>query len=116
AAQRLLETNGFAVEVGKVVLPLEVYRENRRTGLPQFVTSDLLLYLHQIGYDGTLRQLEERHIAPLLHDLTAALLQASRDQQTAAGPLREVARRNVAYFGVALRLLDPGAPLPADVR
>ncbi len=112
-----LEAQGFVVVPGawpQIYLP---YKRAAEAGLPIFVTTDALLHTYHILYDYTLRLAEYRHFVADLEALTQAMLEEAQAQYRAAPePVKEAARRNVAFFAVARRLLDPTAPIPAPVE
>ena len=76
--------------------------------VPIFITSDSLLHLYHIQFDETLKRVEEGEFYDELWNLDKDLLEASiEDYDSASGQEKEAARRNVAYFAVALKLLEP---------
>ncbi|EJG06670.1 hypothetical protein Metli_0706 [Methanofollis liminatans DSM 4140] len=113
-ATALLEQNGFvAIEnpfnprETDMVRPYTVLKER---GIPVFVTADSVLHLYHIQFDETMRTIEEEQFYDDLWTLDAALFNASVETMAAAdGQALEAARRNAAYFAVALALLAPSA-------
>jgi hypothetical protein len=113
-----LEENGF------VVVPAEhrefyaLYQSAQGQQKPVFVTTDSVLHVYHLLFDKVLRTAEEEYFFFDLLDLTRGMLWASQDQYQAlqGTTLEEVARRNVAYFAVALKLLDPQAEMPSEVH
>lgn len=113
----LLYKNGFTViENGTTenqfiagqTLINETYRDLKVADVPIFITSDSLLHLYHIQFDETLKRVEEEEFYDDLWKLDKALLEASiEDYNRASGAEKEAARRNVAYFAVALSLLEP---------
>jgi len=113
----LLYKNGFIViENGTAENPLtvgktlvnETYLDLKVADIPVFITSDSLLHLYHIQFDETLKRVEEEEFYDDLWKLDKALLEASiEDYNRASGAEKEAARRNVAYFAVALSLLEP---------
>ena len=109
---KLLMTNGFTIidygDVDDIVAP---YSDMKRRGVPIFVTSDTLLHLYHIQFDEILRGAEEREFFDALLDMSAAMLKRSEQDydnyDDATDPeMKEAARRNVAYFAVAVKLLQ----------
>lgn len=104
----LLSENGF------VVIPwhgddiIEPYKTLKEQGVPIFVTSDTLLHLYHIQFNEILKRIEEEEFFDQLIDTSQAMLRrADEDYRVFTNPeLKESARRNVAYFSVALRLLQ----------
>ncbi len=111
----LIARNGFGVVAsssGEDII--EPYRRLKEMGVPVLVTADTLLHLFHIQFDETLREIEEREFFGAALGLTRALLaDALRQPNQYEGQLREAAERNIAYFAVALTLLDPESEVPA---
>lgn len=113
----LLYKNGFIViENGTAenqfiagrTLVNETYKDLKVADIPIFITSDSLLHLYHIQFDETLKRVEEEEFYDDLWKLDKSLLEASiEDYNRASGAEKEAARRNVAYFTVALSLLEP---------
>ncbi|MCQ1535664.1 DUF3160 domain-containing protein [Methanosarcina sp. KYL-1] len=118
-----LKTNGFVV-IKNPYNPGEeditsMYVTLKEEEVPVFITSDSLLHLYHIQFDETLRQVEEREFYDLLWEINRALLNASVEEYNSASSsdasssdassseVKEAARRNAAYFAVALSLLQP---------
>ena len=116
--QQMLSTNGF------VVLPpdpnnsyrefYQVYENLRYESTPTFVTTDAVYHVYHLIFDKMLRDLERENFIPALQSLTSTMLQESaRQYESVAGTsLEEPALRNVAFFGVAARLLELSDSIP----
>ena len=107
--KELLRNNGFVVKdfgVENDITAPYSYLKNHE--VPVFVTSDTLLHLYHIMFDQTLKGVEEREFFDSILDLSKALFDKSiEDYETFTDPqLKEAARRNVGFFGVALSLLQ----------
>jgi len=112
----LLYKNGFVViengtenlfTAGQILVNY-TYRDLKAADVPIFITSDALLHLYHIQFDETLKRVEAEEFYDELWKLDKALLEASiEDYDSASGREKEAARRNVAYFAVALSLLQP---------
>ena len=106
--EQLLEKNGF------VVIPwhgddiVQPYKTLKEQGVPIFVTSDTLLHLYHIQFNEILKRLEEEEFFDELIDMSQAMLErAIWDYESFTdSDLKEAARRNVAYFAVALKLFQ----------
>ena len=109
---KLLESNGFVV-IKNSYNPGEeditrMYSTLKDQEIPVFITTDSLLHLYHIQFDETLRQIEEQEFYDTLWKTDLALLNASIEKYNSApGDEKEAARRNAAYFSVALSLLQP---------
>jgi hypothetical protein len=107
--KELLKNNGFIVKnFGVENDIIEPYKYLKDHEIPVFVTSDTLLHLYHILFDQTLKGIEEREFFDSILDLSKALFDKSmEDYETFTDPeLKEAARRNVGFFGVALSLLQ----------
>ncbi|RCV63104.1 Protein of unknown function (DUF3160) [Methanophagales archaeon] len=107
--RELLGNNGFVIiDYGAVDDIVAPYKHIKAKNIPIFVTSDTLLHLYHIQFDEILKGVEEREFFDELVDLSNALLvQSVQDYESFTDPeLKEAARRNVAYFAVALELLQ----------
>ena len=113
-----LQKNGFVVvEGGAVDSVIQPYETLTKLDVPIWVTPDTLLHLYHIQFDETLKEIEEREFYPDAILLTKAMLERSDAEYKAyQGELKEAARRNVAYFSVALRQFTPKAKTPSYVR
>jgi hypothetical protein len=114
----LLRTNGFVIlDYGCKDDIVSPYEDMKDEGVPIFVTTDSLLHLYHIQFKEILKGIEEREFFDELVDMSKAMLEQSvqdYDSFTDA-KLKEAARRNVAYFAVALTLLQtPTAGYPWD--
>jgi hypothetical protein len=113
-AQSLLEKNGF------VVIPTpENIKENpddfasfystlKWKDLPIFITTDSLLHYYHIFFDTTLMKLERDLFYEDIWEMSEEFLNdAIQEYKNADGDLKKSAKGNVAYFSVALKLLQP---------
>lgn len=107
-----LQNNGFVV-IENPFYPREdiitdMYWILKDKEIPIFITSDSLLHLYHIQFDETLRRIEEKEFYNAIWKMDYELLQKSiEDYETSTGDTKEAARRNMAYFAVALSLLEP---------
>jgi hypothetical protein len=111
-ALNLLEKNGFAVIKNpfnsKEEHITQPYKTLKQREIPIFITSDSLLHLYHIQFDETLRQIEEREFYDNIWEISKELLNDSIGKYNgASGDLKEVYKRNTAYFAVGLELLKP---------
>lgn len=107
--QTLLKNNGFVViDYGRVEDIVQPYTEMKEKGVPIFVTTDTLLHLYHIQFDEILKSVEEKEFFDDILDVSKTLFErAKKDYELFTNPeLKEAARRNVAYFAVALKLLQ----------
>ena len=106
--EALLESNGFVVTPWSGDDIVEPYKTLKNREIPIFVTTDTLLHLYHIQFNEILKRIEEEEFYSQLIDMSLAMLErAEADYQAFTQPmLKEAARRNVAYFAVALSLLQ----------
>jgi hypothetical protein len=89
-----------------------VYENNDYMVLPSFVSSDTVFQLYHIFFDYSLREVEAEKLIPICGQLTRHLYQQSLLQwQASKDPaVKQSALKNIAYFGVAMRLQEINAP------
>ncbi|WP_084062084.1 DUF3160 domain-containing protein [Desulfofundulus thermosubterraneus] len=118
AARKLLIQNGF------VVVPSRDHREfftlyemNRYQPVPLFVTTDSLLHNYHLFFDHLLRVIETEKLAPELKELNRVMLsRAEKHYAALKGTAWEnAAKRNLGFFAVAAKLMNPGSAVPAVV-
>ena len=113
-----LGQQGFVISPGETKEFFELYERARYNYEPVFVTSDSLLHVYHLLFDRTLRVAEQEQFAPMLAALDWSLLNTSLEQYAAlqGTPWSEAARRNAAYFAVAVKQLNPDWPVPEALR
>ncbi len=118
AQRERIAQNGFVVSPGEAREFYEIYERARYDYVPIFVTSDSLLHVYHLLFDKTLRVAETEFFIPMLTQLDWEMLRASAEQHEAlAGTAwAPAARRNAAYFAVAVKLLNPDWPVPEGLR
>jgi hypothetical protein len=120
-AKTLIEQNAFAAQFpsGEQYLQFyQLYEDGRYSEKPVFVTTDSLLHVYHLMFDKVLRTTETKYLIADLHQLNAAMLETTQTQynQLKGTAAENAARRNLAYFVVVSRLLDPSAPIPGEVQ
>lgn len=116
----LLSQNGFVVSApnpGQFREFYQIYETWRYREKPLFVTTDSVLHSYHLLFDKILRDLETRFFIPTLEVLIETMFEESQAQVTAlAGTsLVEPAKRNLAFFAVAARLLEMDLTTPTEV-
>ena len=91
-----------------------VYGRNDYQNIPSLVTSDNVLQLYHVFFDASLRTIETTKLLPDIKHVTKAMLTQSmlRLHDLRGTKLEKAATMNVAYFGVADRLLGGSTTLP----
>ena len=112
SALKMLESNGFVVVENPYGSSKEditaMYSTLKDQEIPIFITTDSLLHLYHIQFDETLRKIEEEEFFDTLWETDLALLNESIEKyNSTTGEEQEAAKRNTAYFSVALSLLQP---------
>ncbi|MHA1772090.1 MAG: DUF3160 domain-containing protein [Candidatus Thorarchaeota archaeon] len=92
----------------------DVYNWNYENNQPSFVTSDALLHAYHVLFDLSLRNIEETYFKGILYNLSLHMVEASLQQyDQIAEPLwKDYAKKNVAYFSVAAKLLNSSWQVP----
>jgi hypothetical protein len=119
AQEQYLSRNGFVVVPSAEFEGMaEAYESLKERHRPIFVTTDALLHTAHLFFDYLLRAVEITTLRPQLVALTDTLLQASAsDFAQATDPqVKEAARRNLAFFSVGAKLLEPAHPTSQDVE
>lgn len=114
----LLKKNGFVVVKRGATDDITTFYKNLlNENIPIYVTADTPLHLFHILFDETLKEIEEENFYPDILAVTKKFLEASKeDYKKLSGELKEAAKRNVAYFSVAMKLLDPDYSPPGYVK
>ncbi len=117
AVKAKLAKTGFVVIPSREEEIFQIYKDAKRRGEPILVTSDLLLHTSHILFDYLLRIVEVEKLTDELRGLTEAMYKGSLSQyeQARGGKIKEAARGNIAFFGVAARLLGLEVELPRDL-
>ena len=117
-AERLLVENGFVVIPGPHREFFMLYEINRYEPVPNFITTDSMLHNYHLFFSHLLRVTEKEKLAPQLKELTADMLLASERQYASlrGSGWEDAAKRNLGFFAVAGRLLDPKMPVPSQVK
>jgi hypothetical protein len=117
-AEQVLAENGFVVVPGDHSEFFMLYENNSYEPIPSFITTDSMLHNYHLFFSHLLRVVEKEKLAPELKELTGAMLSASEGQYGAlkGTDWENAAKRNMGFFAVAGRLLDPNAPLPGEVK
>jgi len=116
AAREPLQQNSFVVVPGDSEEFFQVYDD--KDGIPNFITTDAMLHTYHLYFNHLLTTIEKEHLFAELKELTAAMLTASEEQYSAleGTAYENAARRNIAFFAVAGRLLNPWEKVPVVVR
>jgi hypothetical protein len=114
----LLLENGFVATPTSYKQLHDVYKMLKESEVPIFVTTDCMLHTFHILYDNLLRLLEVQRFASDLDALNRAMLDKMEIMysQTADPGVKEVLKKDLAYFAVGTKLLNPAVAVPQDVE
>jgi hypothetical protein len=116
--KRLLAKNLFVVAPAQHWQPFFVYEDNDYRFVPSFVTVDSVLHIYHLFFNFALRRLEEEKLLPIAKELTMKLFEQSKKtyQKAPNEQLKNAARRNMAYIGVAAKLLGLKLNIPEEIK
>ena len=116
-AKNLLTKNAFVVIPGYYDEFFSLYEDNRYHYVPSFITTDSILHNYHLMFDFLLRQVEEKNLATELKQLSASMLSESLSQYNnlKGTEWENAAKRNIGFFAVGSKLLDPSIEIPAIV-
>ncbi|MFA5248219.1 MAG: DUF3160 domain-containing protein [Patescibacteria group bacterium] len=117
AAKSLLVKNAFVVKPSYNNEFFPLYESNRYSYTPSFITTDSMLHNYHLMFDFLLKQLEEQKLTAELKQLNASMLSESLDQYSSlkGTEWENAAKRNVGFFAVGSKLLDPSVNIPLIV-
>ncbi|OPX85841.1 MAG: hypothetical protein A4E53_03320 [Pelotomaculum sp. PtaB.Bin104] len=119
AATSLLIKNGFVVVPNKYEKEFfSLYERNRYEPVPLFVTTDSVLHNYHLFFDHLLRVVETEKLAPELQELNKAMLSQAQEQYESlkGTDWENAAKRNMGFFAVAGKLMDPSVSVPSIVK
>lgn len=98
----------------------DLYANNFENDIPSFVTTDSVLHTFHIIYDYLLREVESYNFTAELVALVDLMLewhQSANDSLTeGVEKVEDALRKNIAYFSVAKKLLQPNTSIPVAVQ
>jgi hypothetical protein len=125
-AVELLEENGFVVVQwsqpwhGNINQFNLFYDHLYYSDVPIFVTADSMLHTYHIFFDEILRSIEEKYfmqnLTQLGKDLTTECLNLYDSIPPTNHLLKEASLRNICFFSVAAKLLNPDFQVPEIAR
>ncbi|MDD6572500.1 MAG: DUF3160 domain-containing protein [Thermoflexaceae bacterium] len=103
-----LEENGFVVINGGNTEFFSLYESNRYSFIPNFITTDAMLHTYHLYFSHLLKTLEREYFYHDLEAVSRQMIEASMTQyeQLKGTAWENAAKRNLAFFSVALKLLD----------
>lgn len=118
----MLSSNMFTIKKSEEYFeqPFELYEKNKEECIPNFITCDSILHVYHLMYDYILRNVESERLIGELKIFTEGAFQKSLMVYNGVNEkkAKDAALKNVAYFGIAMRLmgidLPGGIPLEAN--
>jgi hypothetical protein len=109
--------NGFVVTDGGNDEFWQIYESNRYKYLANFVTTDSVLHTYHLYFAYLLKNLEKTYFYDNMKTVTGLMIDESKSQYEAlkGTEWENAAKRNVAYFSVAAKLLDSNAEVDSSV-
>ena len=116
--EKKISNQGFFITKSNTKSIYEIYEKNRSNGIPNLITTDIILHTAHLLYDYSLKVLEYKELCGDLVDLTHKMVHASERQFSELERVKfeKAARRNLAYFSVAKNLLNPDWNPPKAVE
>lgn len=99
----------------------QVYDKNQGEQIPNFITTDSALHSYHLIFDDALKTLEQASFYEKMKSVSESMLKASKEQydeykNSGDTDYANAAKRNVAYFVVALKLMGEKVDTPAYVK
>jgi len=106
--EELLRQNHFTVKYSLFKQMFDTYNECTIQGTPVFVTTDAVLHIYHVFFDQMLADIEVQEFVNTLDVLIQGLLDATETVYTQSHnpQSKEAVRRNMAFLGVASKLLN----------
>ena len=117
-ARRLLEKNGFVVVPADHREFFPLYEINRYEPMPSFITTDSVMHNYHLFFNHLLRVIEKEKLASEVKKLTESMLSQSIEQYELLKDTSwdNAAKRNIGFFAVAGKILNPEIEIPAVVE
>ncbi len=115
--QEQIQDHYFAAIPDTISQFSEVYGSNSLDAYPSFVTADSLLHAYHVIYDTILQRCEENNFTSNIIDVTNHMIEVTEAQSELLSTSRwqQAALRNLAFFSVAMKILDEEWSAPGSV-
>ena len=111
--EQFLLQHGFVAKPSNITDMASFYLSLRQSKTPIVITTDSLLHLMHLQFNSLLISTEKNILISKVKKLTEEMFErAKKDYSAFHGNIKEAAKRNVAYFGVASRLLGLNISIP----
>ncbi len=116
--EEFIAKNGFYVAEGWSDEFFSIYEDNRYELIPNFITTDSVLHTYHLYFNYLLKSLEEKELYELADSLSKSMLDKSAEQyeELKGTEWESAALRNVGFFSVAYRQLNPNGYIPDYVE
>ena len=116
--QKQLKEHYFAIQKSNWKHFWPGYEENRYDKIPNFITADSILHTYHVYFDGLLGDVEEEKLSLLLKDFAYRMeaLSTTQYQELRGTKWENAAKRNLAFFAVVDKLINPEAETPPVVK
>ncbi len=106
--QAQIQNNYFAAIPGATSQFADLYLDNYEELYPSFVTADSMLHAYHVIFDAVLQRCEENNFTAYMLNLTRHMVEVTQEQCDLFTATRwhEAALKNLAFFSVALKILD----------
>ncbi|MFA5033272.1 MAG: DUF3160 domain-containing protein [bacterium] len=115
-----LDSSGFVIVPSSERNIYDIYEHCKKANQPVVVTTDIIFHTTHLAYDYSLRTAEITSLLPKLDTLTLGMLNANLNQlkQAKNEIMKSALSDNVAFFGVAAKLLELEIPdnIPDEVK
>lgn len=115
--KNMLLTNGFVVVPGYNKEFFETYEDNRYNYYANFITVDSMMHTYHLYFAYLLRTTEKEHLSADLIELSNQMMNNTKAQydKLKGTEWEDAALKNLAFFAVGNKLLDPNAEVPSEV-
>ena len=109
-----LVANNFVVYEGQSAEFFEIYESNRYGQIPNFITSDSMMHTYHLYFAMLQKKVEKGSLCSAVERMSSKMLENSKKQYEVlkGSEWEEAAKLNVAYFGIATRLLGLNDQIP----
>ncbi|MBD3360827.1 DUF3160 domain-containing protein [Candidatus Peregrinibacteria bacterium] len=113
-----LNKYGFAIKEDNYSEFFDLYESNRYDLIANFITTDSVLHTYHLFFNHLLKSLEENQLIDVAEKISDQMVKISEEQyQTLKGTDYEnAAMKNIAYFSVAKKILEPESEIPSLVE
>ena len=112
--KEIIAKNLFIIKRPDIIFeqPFNIYEKNAQDDIPNFITSDSMLHVYHLMYDSIIKNMEKERLAPELKEFTIGAFNKSIEIYNGINEksAKHAALKNIAYFGIALKLLELDLP------